>query len=127
MASRQLSNSNPINFDTPANTDPEYISWWTNAQASVYLGKAEADTTPDSTTGAAFRIPAGAWKVKLDDANQTDDALDRQLNGLKDGGLRFALHTGDPGAAGTANEVPDSGGYSRVTVSAGDLTVGAAS
>ena len=89
----------------------------------MFLGRQAISTNPDALTlGQQYEIAAGSLDLDMavGTSGLTEAMLIRALNGMIGARVWVGVHTGDPGANGTANLVTDIG---RIELVLADFTV----
>lgn len=111
----QATNNRQINFPTPT-ADWAAASWGSVWNNTTFIGKSQLNAAITAVNGSPTFIPAGSLVVEIPDGEfggaQTDDLLENRA--MATGPIRMGLHTGDPGANGTANELTG-GSYARAS------------
>ena len=120
-------NTAAITFPVPnaAGQDPTHVTLKTASTGGDTLWVDSLDNNPDAyTIGATVAFQASQFSITITASGNalTDDGATACLNSIIAGTRYVALHMGDPGANGTANELTGSD-YARVAIASTAWTV----
>ena len=89
--------------------DATWINTWDALTGGNSLGRQSISTNPDALAlGDRYEFPAGDLVfTQPEGTGETNHMSERKLRGAVDGGVWVSWHTGDPGAAGTANTITE--------------------
>ena len=101
--------------------DASWINVWDALTGGNSLGRQAISTNPDQLAlGDRYELAAGALVfTQPEGAGETNRLSERKIRGAVLGGAWISWHTGDPGAAGTANPVT---GIARTPIAATNFT-----
>ena len=117
----QDTNTAQVDFPTPTG------NWATATHGSIwddttFIGSSPLNANITAVSGSPVFIPAGELVIELPDGEIVGARADAGLTAIRGTGpIRIGLHTGSPGANGTANELTGNA-YARAEVAVSGLT-----
>ena len=101
--------------------DATWINAWDALNGGNNLGRQQISTDPDALAlGDRYQFAAGALVfTQPEGPGETNHLSERKVRGAVAGGVWTSWHTGDPGAAGTANLIAE---ITRTPIAAAGFT-----